>query len=297
MLEVFRSSAPYLLTIVVLKVMVEFGYLSKAMKPAASELIGKIGIIKLELQFADLKLVVIGFVIVLSLQSVIYYIARLMSQDSIKQMTLVLAFGSFSLGAVIYPIVQLNFETRVFEQIVLFDSIGLFFVYMTATQLFAAMKSGKGHSLSQGARFVITSPIFIAVVAGLILNLLGFVPEALIATADYGAKSFGFLAAFVVAMNLSLPKLSTLRTVTFLFSARMLFVVIVATALVQLVNLPKNTQIAVMMSTFAPVSVMGLVFAEQYGFDEKYYAQVLAITTLLSLIIAPFATGIIKLLI
>lgn len=168
---------------------------------------------------------------------------------------------------------------------------------MTATQLFAAVKSGKGHTFHQAAQFVVTSPIFVAVVVALILNLLHITPEFLTATAEYSAKSFGFLAAFVVAMNLSMPKLSTFRITAFVFLIRIIFVFLLAAALAALFDVPKNTEIAILMSTFAPVSVMGLVFAEQYGYDEKYYAQVLAITTLLSLLIAPIVTGLVKMLI
>ena len=74
----------------------------------------------------------------------------------------------------------------------------------------------------------------------------------------------------------------------------MIFVVLIAVVASYFLHFDKNTETAVLLSMFSPASVMGLIFTGQYGFDEKYYTQVLAISTIISLFMLPIAATYLK---
>ena len=117
MLEVLNSSAPYLLTIAAVKLLSNLGYISKSMKPAASELVGKIALpliifgtlLKINFTIDDFDLFLLGLVLVFVLQGTIYGLTKLFKIEKSKQMAMVLSFGSLSLGTVVYPLALLNF--------------------------------------------------------------------------------------------------------------------------------------------------------------------------------------------
>ncbi len=302
MLEVLNSSAPYLLTIAAVKLLSNLGYISKSMKPAASELVGKIALpliifgtlLKINFTIDDFDLFLLGLVLVFVLQGTIYGLTKLFKIEKSKQMAMVLSFGSLSLGTVVYPLALLNFGDAVFQKVVLFDSIGWFIVFLTFSQFFAQIKSDEEHSFSESLKKIATSPSVLAIVFGLGLNLLNLTPSLLQNTVDFSSKSFGFLAALMVGLNLSLPRLKTVFFIAIAFFARMIFVVLIAVVASYFLHFDKNTETAVLLSMFSPASVMGLIFTGQYGFDEKYYTQVLAISTIISLFMLPIAATYLK---
>lgn len=305
MLDVLLSSAPYLVTIITIKLFIHFGFLSVSIKPAVSDLVGKIALpliifatlIKINLKPSDGKLFLLCLILVFGLQALIFFIAKLRDIKTSKQMAMVLGFGSLSLGTIIYPLAMLNFGNDVFQKVVLYDSIGWFIIFLTFSQFFAQIKSNEAHSLYESLAKIAKSPSVIAIVLGLTFNLINFTPQILIDSVEFSSRSFGFLAALLVALNLTMPKPKTVTFIFVAFIARIAIGLSIIIILNAVIHFDEPTIIAITLSMFSPVSVMGLIFCDQYGFDEKYYTQILAVTTIASLIFLPFVIAALKLLV
>jgi predicted permease len=159
------------------------------------------------------------------------------------------------------------------------------------------VKSEKSHSLRESLVKITQSPSVIAIVFGLALSLLNFAPQILTDTVEFSSKSFGFLVALLVPLNLTMPKPKTVVFITVAFIARIVIGLVIISVLNYIIHFDQQTFIAITLSMFSPVSVMGLIFCNQYGFDEKYYTQILAVTTITSLIFLPFVIAALKLLV
>lgn len=82
------------------------------------------------------------------------------------------------------------------------------------------------------------------------LSLLNFAPQILTDTVEFSSKSFGFLVALLVPLNLTMPKPKTVVFTTVAFIARIVIGLVIISVLNYIIHFDQQTFIAITLSMY-----------------------------------------------
>jgi predicted permease len=302
MLETLLNTIPFFATIAFVKCMQKLGYIQKEFIKAVGSItfniVTPVYIVFLmqdiSLKVSDIKYVLFGILSFLVFGGVALLLSKMFHLSKKREGTLLVGFLSFSVGIVVYPLVQLNYSNDTFLQLVLYDCFGLFFLFMTITYALASyygtlLSSAKVHagSMLESIKKVGASPVVISMFIGLAVSLLRIQHLLLTNTYTYISNAFGLLVATLLALSLSLPKRKGIFQLFLFASVKLLTGLITGVAIAKIFHLPDDIAQIVILATAAPVSASALIFTEQEGLDTEWMGQFTAVSLLLGLAILP----------
>lgn len=300
MKDAILNSLPFILSVIAVKVFQQLGLVKKEHKAAIASLTFNIVVPALiillmgsiELHFTDLKYTLMALLAWLIAGIAGYITSKLLKLSHKQEGSLMVGFLSFSIGILVYPLVQLNYSNDIFLRVVLYDVIGHFFLLMTLTYLVATYYGEKSNgSLKENLKTVFTSPIVISMILGVFLSLTKFSHPMLTDTLNYMSGAFGMLVATLLALTLTMPKKKGLVTVG--ISTIIKFIVGLGSgfAVTHLFGITGDTSAALILATASPVSLTTIVFSEMVGLDTELLSQFTAVSLLVGLVALPIAMG------
>lgn len=223
--------------------------------------------------------------VVISLTLIGYLIAKGLKLEKKTKGAFITTFPTFEGGAIGYPFMLLVFGDLGLSRIVLFDFAQA--IYLFTVIYFLSCSFGNTNSNFKSILFkIIQTPLIWSIFIGLGLNLLGWQFPLLIDTLGIISQSFIFLMFMLVAIafefELSAFKLSSLSVVLktgiggvlgWLFS--------------QLFGLSGVEQVAVMVGSTLPPSLLTLIFTEENFLDTKFVANFISLGFVFALVFLP----------
>jgi len=220
-----------------------------------------------------------------------YFIFRLTIKDkALRGTALLLAFFS-NMGFMGIPFIQNLFGTEGVSFAVLFGQLSSSdFLFFTVGIMICAAHSPVKHGKTNGQilKDVLTTPVVLAIPAGVILHFVGL-PEVILRAVSLVGDANTFLIMFAVGLMLQPEKFSlTLALPTLGLSIITLLIYPLTTLAVgrlfHLSQLP--LQIAVLQSAM-PSAVLNVVMAKEYKLNVELSESVLVASTILSAVTLP----------
>ena len=295
------NSLPFILSVVAVKIFQQLKLIRKEDKQAVASLTFNIVVPALiillmgtiDLHFSDLKYTLMALLTWLVAGIAGLATSKLLKLSKKQEGTIVVGFLSFSIGVLVYPLVQLNYSNDVFLRVVLYDVIGHFFILMTLTYLVATMYGEKSNgSLVSNIKTVQLSPIVISMVVGVILSITKLSHPIFMETLNYMSSAFGMLAATLLALTLTMPRAKGLVTVGVSTVIKLLVGLASGIAVTKMFGVTGDTSAALLLATASPVSLTTIVFSEMVGLDTELISQFTAVSLIVGLIVLPIAMGI-----
>ena len=149
-----------------------------------------------------------------------------------------------------------------------------------------------GHSVFDGLKQALTSPAFLAVVAGIGCNTLGVVlPVALTKAMQLVGLVVAPIMIFAVGLALTVPRLSVVAVISPVLVLKLVVSPLIAFGLGSLVISDSEVFRATVLEAAMPTMMLPIVFAERYGMDVELLAQAILWTTLVSMITLPIVAS------
>lgn len=209
-----------------------------------------------------------------------YGIGRWRYPDRVQRAGLMVSAMCPNTGNYGLPLVGFAFDSEVLARAVvvyiavsfLNNSIGIF------------LASSGRRTVRDALLEVARVPILYAAFAGLLVNMTNLELPPVVAR-SVGLTAQGAVPAMTVLLGLQLAqvqKLSGLRPVGVSSALRLLGSPFVALAWIVLLGVHGPAVAAIMMQASMPVAVATIIFATEYGLDEKFMSSTVLVSTILS---------------
>lgn len=174
---------------------------------------------------------------------------------------------------------------------ILFDYLGMTPLLFTlgAVVCFKYGTKTRKLSIGEGLLAAVRMPPTLAVVAGILVNLL-HIPVApfILDTCSTAGKVVAPLMLFSVGLALRWPQISKLPMLAPVVVIRCILVPLSVLWLARLITADADVFRATMLETAMPTMMLTMVFADQYGLDESVLAQAILVTTIISMATLPW---------
>lgn len=209
--------------------------------------------------------------------------------------TLLLLALAYSVGPVVYPFVQMNFDENIFGKVVLLDMSMFLMIMILAPIVAAVFNHDDKFNLRKIGKSLITDPILISLVLAVIVRVLGInVPEPFIKSFEYIGSSFSFLVAVFVALTLTLPSLQRVKLLLGLTLFRFISAIGIGFLIIVIVAPSEEMKIALLMTLFTSFSSFPLVYTDKYKLDSDLVAQASIFSRIFAFILIPILIAVIK---
>jgi len=300
-MSVIINSLPFLTTVILVKLLQQIGLIKEKYRTSIATILFNLvvpALIILLMQdmsifLSDLKFSAMAF-IAWFLSGVVGWIyTKIAKMPRKKAGSIIIGFLSFSIGIVVYPLVSLNYNNEVFAKVVLYDVIGHFFILMTLTYAVAIFYGENNNAnFSANLKKIITSPIVISMIIGVLMSVFQFRHEILTKTLNYISSSFGLLVAALLALSLKLPKMTGLVNLSIFTIVKLISGIALGFLISWMFGITGDIRSGIILATASPVSVTNLVFAETEKLDVELVGQLISFTLIVSLIALPILIAI-----
>jgi malate permease and related proteins len=292
-MAVFLNNLPFLLSIVVTYLAKEIGLLKNEDKATITRIAFNIVIpaliIKLLIEnsigLPDVKYIFVGIIIWSLLLVTGYFISKIYSKTVRKEVFI--AFMGLACGPIIYPLVMLNYSTKVFSHLVIADITNFLLLMTFSYGSIVYMGKNKNPNLAQTLKKIILSPIVISIILGVLLSLININTKVAVNILAFFANSFTFLAGILLGLTINLKKIEEYKTVLTVATFKIVAGLIIGLLTVKLMGISGKTAEVLIMASTAPVPLTVLIFAEIEKIPTKLLGQLVPFTILLSIITLP----------
>ena len=161
----------------------------------------------------------------------------------------------------------------------------LWIVGVSVADYYAEEKTLQDSRLKHALKTIAGLPPLYAVIIGLIIRFSGLVmPEILIKTCELAGRAVPPIMMLSVGMALTMP---TVKSIAILLPAaiiRLLVGPMIAGWLIMILQIDGPLSTALLLEAGMPTMVLTLAIADKYGLDTSILAQLIAISTVLSLL-------------
>jgi malate permease and related proteins len=290
------NSLPFLLSVLIVKIGQRLGFVKEKDSDAIVRLLLNLVVPALiivllkdvKIGFSDLRFILMALIAWFLSGFVGVLLSKFLKLSRVQEGALVIGFLSFSVGLIVYPFVELNYSAFTFAKVVFYDLAGLFPLLMTLTYGVAIFYGeGKGFKLGDIVKKTIFSPIVISMFIGIAASLFSFKNEFIESTLTYISSSFGFLAAALLGLSLSLPaKEGFLKTVVGTL-VKFFSGVLIGFVITFAFDISGELQKGIVIATTSPFSLTTLIFAKTEKLDLKFLSQLVSFSIIFYLIALP----------
>ncbi|MGK7899662.1 MAG: AEC family transporter [Xenococcus sp. (in: cyanobacteria)] len=222
-----------------------------------------------------LYLPVAAFLVVSSLTLIAWLSLRFLKRDRSRQGAFLTTFPTFEGGVIGYPFMFLTFGDLGLSRIVLFDMAQAIFLF-TVVYFISCQFGQTKFEIRQGIENLVKTPIIWAIVLALILKTIGFNNSLLLDSLSIIENSFFFLILILLSLEFNLDlsyfKLCLLTTIAKTFCGAGL-----GWLTTMIFGFTGVEQVAVIVGSSLPPSMLTLIFAEKNNLDTKFVANLLSI--------------------
>jgi malate permease and related proteins len=229
-------------------------------------------------ELAQIALIMLLFVS--SMMVIAYVVARWRCPDRVQRAGLVLSAICPNNGNFGLPLIGFAFNEAVLARAVVVYVVVTFLNYTAG--VFVA-SSGR-ETARQAFSNVLRVPMIYAAIAGFVVNSTGMTLPPVIARSA-AVMAGAAVPAMLVMLGLQLAhaaQFSEMKLVSVGAGLRLLVSPLIAAALVLLLGMHGPASVAVIMQASMPVAVVTLIFASEFGLDDKLVSGTILTTTLLS---------------
>ncbi len=241
-----------------------------------------------ELTAGLMSLPIIAVLAVSSLLTIGWLASKVIGLTGKTQGAWIITFPTLEGGTIGYAVMLATFGTLGLSRIVLFDFGNAIFEF-TAIYLLAAVL---GHRQSERESFgkllwkTLTTPLVLAIPAGIGMNLLHVMNPFLLGILDTAGAGLITLVMLMVALEFE-PKVSSFKLPVLMLCLQVPVSIFIAWALTSIFGLHGIERIATFVGICLPTSIMGLVFAKENNLDAEFAANVIALGLPFSLVFLP----------
>lgn len=236
---------------------------------------------KTRVEAAELGQIALTMTLFMSAMLVIaFFVARWRSPDRTTRAGLVLSAICPNNGNFGLPLIGFAFGEDVLARAVVVYIVNTFYNYTAGIFVASSGRSNVREALTN----ILRVPVVYAALAGLIVNATGFVLPP-IASRSVGLVAQAAIPAMIVLLGLQLSQVSTLTHLKLAgvgTAMRLLISPALALAAVLLIGLQSPASVAVIMQASMPVAVVTIIFATEYGLDDKFMSSTILASTLVS---------------
>lgn len=210
------------------------------------------------------------------------------SRGRIGALTIVCGLGNTTFMG--YPLIEALHGREGLKIAVVADQLGSFPILASLAIVVASLYAGRTPDARQIAKRVLTFPAFLALLLGLLINVLGGWPQAIHDTLKPIGATLTPLALFSVGLQL---KLRAVRRYLGPIAAGLGWKLLLAPLLVWLLGLAAGINgliliVGVLQSAMAPM-VSAAILADEYDLEPELANSVLGVGILISLLTIPLA--------
>ena len=294
------NSLPFLLTIITVALLKRIKLLDDSHKNATTSILFNLAIpaliIKLlsetTFDFSNSKFIIFGILLwsLSILFGIIFF--NIFRVDRRLKGSLVLSFIGFAVGPVVYPLMPLNYTSDAFVTLIVADLM-MFLLMMTVGYFIAIFYGNKGKfKLGESFKKIISSPIVWSIIFGVIVSLFNIDISFANSFLNYVSSGFGFLAAVLLGLTLSIPSFSSSKIVFLSVFVKMFSSFIIALLLLNLLGITGEYREVLLILSLAPTPLTALVLAEKEDLLTKELGQITALSYLVGIILIPIMIGI-----
>ncbi len=229
-------------------------------------------------ELTQIALVMLLFVGIMTLLA--YGVARWRGDDRLSRAGLMLSAICPNNGNFGLPLIGFAFNNDVLARAVVVYVVVTFLNYSMG--IFVASTGKK--PARQAVKSILQVPMIYAAMAGLLVNSLD-IPLAPVVQRSFSLAAQGSIPAMLVLLGLQLAQVTSVthvRLASVGAGLRLLVSPLVALALIALLGVQGPASIAVIMQASMPVAIVTIIFATEFGLDDKFMSSAILTSTLLS---------------